>query len=252
MPFSGESVQQFLDANGLSAIFVIMLLKEIGIPIPLPADLIMLGAAAGAASGKFPLGGLVFAFLIPMLLGGLVQYTVARGPGRALVYRIGGLVGLTGERLDRAMERVRKGGALAVSVGLTTPGIRVAIVPASGLASIPMPSFAAGLIAGSAFFLSWHLAIGLVGGSILSQLNTPALSVGLLIVALPVFGAIGWRLVRNASRKSAVRASQVAAITDDSLGTWAEASCPACIAIAFAQVWQAGAKIETEPTSRIV
>lgn len=44
---------QFLDAYGLIAIFSIMLLKELGVPIPIPGDLIMLAAAARAAQGRF-------------------------------------------------------------------------------------------------------------------------------------------------------------------------------------------------------
>ncbi len=43
---------QFLDAYGLLAVFAIMLLKEIGVPVPIPSDLIMLGAAARARNRK--------------------------------------------------------------------------------------------------------------------------------------------------------------------------------------------------------
>ncbi len=78
-------VDQFLDAYGLLAIFGIMLLKEIGIPVPIPSDLIMLGAAARAAQGRFSLLAVFLAILAPMVVGGLVQYAIARGPGRRFV-----------------------------------------------------------------------------------------------------------------------------------------------------------------------
>jgi len=47
---------RFLDIYGLIAIFAVMLLKEIGIPVPVPSDLIMLAAASQAAAGKYAVG----------------------------------------------------------------------------------------------------------------------------------------------------------------------------------------------------
>lgn len=135
---------QFLDAYGLIAVFGIMLLKEIGIPVPIPSDLIMLGAAARAAQGRFSFVAVFFAILIPMLVGGVAQFLIARGPGRQFIYRVGKYIGLTKERLDRAMETVRKGGPTAVAVGLTTPGVRIAIVPAAGMADLALAAFLPG------------------------------------------------------------------------------------------------------------
>ena len=47
----GANFTPLLATYGLVAIFVIMLLKEIGLPIPIPGDLIMLVTAAQAAAG---------------------------------------------------------------------------------------------------------------------------------------------------------------------------------------------------------
>ena len=212
---------QFLDTYGLIAVFGIMLLKEIGIPVPIPSDLIMLGAAARAAQGRFSFIAVFFAILIPMFVGGLVQFTIARGPARAAIYRIGKYIGLTRERLDRAMETVRKGGVAAVAVGLTTPGVRIAITPAAGMADLPLAAFAPGLLVGSTIFLALHFAIGYAGGAALSLINTPAVFVVALIVALAVLGFVLWRYVY--ARRGATLAETGAA--------WADAACPACLAI---------------------
>lgn len=230
-------IDQFLDSYGLLAVFGIMLLKEIGLPIPIPSDLIMLGAAARAAQGKFPLVAVFLAILIPMIVGGLVQYMVAKGPARRAVYRIGSYIGLTKERLDRAMETVRKGGPVAVGVGLTTPGVRIAIVPASGLAELPLAAFLPGLIVGSGFFLSWHFAVGYLGGFMLSLLNLPLpLLVG-IIVAVLALGIIGWLAARRIfpqrprDRGARGRAAPEQITMSERYAAWADASCPACIAI---------------------
>ena len=97
------SLTNFLAVYGVLAIFVVMFLKEFGLPIPVPSDMIMISAGVQAASGLYPLGPLVLAIAGAVFLGGSVQFLITRGAGRRLVYRLGRFVGLTPERLDRAM-----------------------------------------------------------------------------------------------------------------------------------------------------
>src|SRR5712692_291630 len=217
---------QFLNSYGLLAVFVIMLLKEIGVPVPIPADLIILGAAARAVQGREAIVAVFLVLLIPMVLGGVVQYAVVRGPGRAFIYRIGRYIGLTQERLDKAMAAVRRGGMAAVALGLTTPGVRLATVPASGLADLAPRAFVPGLILGSAFFLAWHFVIGYLGGALLMLLNVPAaVIVGILVLVL-IGGVLGWLYVRRRARARGESSS-----AGEAYAAWADASCPACIAI---------------------
>ena len=151
----------------------------------------------------------------------MAQFLIARGPGRQAIYRIGKYIGLTKERLDRAMETVRKGGVAAVAVGLTTPGVRIAIVPAAGMADLSLGTFAPGLLVGSTVFLALHFVIGYAGGAALALINTPAVFVVALIVALAVLGFVLWRYIH--ARRGATLAETGAA--------WADAACPACLAI---------------------
>lgn len=223
-------IETFLDMYGLAAIFGVMLLKEIGIPIPVPADLIMLGAAARAAQGKFHIAEGFLAILIPMVVGGLVQYWVARGPGRRAIYRLGRYIGLSRERLDRAMAALRRGGATAVAAGLSTPGVRVAIVPASGLAELPLPAFVPGLVAGSAFFLAWHFAIGYIGGFLLALISLPLPALLAILIGIPVIAAAAWLSVNR------VRGKRVAPLSlAEEYAGWADTACPVCITLAHLQ-----------------
>ncbi len=229
-----EIANQFLTQYGLLAIFVIMMFKEIGFPVPIPADLIMLGAAASTAAGAFDgQGGILavfVAFLIPMFIGGFFQYSLAKGPGRAFVYRVGKYIGLTETRLDKAMDTVRKGGATAVTVGLTTPGLRIATTPASGLANLSLAAYLPGLLLGSFFFLGWHFALGFLGGLLIALLSlSPIVLVGILI-AVVILGIVGWRYARKRSKQRGEEISAREAFVE-----WTDAACPACIAIALAR-----------------
>ena len=215
---------EFLDTYGLAAIFVIMLCKEAGIPIPIPGDIIMLGAAARAAEGTYDVLHVIVAFEAAALLGATTQFLVARGPGRQIIYRFGRYLGLTADRLNRATAAVQKGGIMAVGLGLMTPGVRIATVAASGLAGLPLRTFLPGLVIGSSAFFAAHLVLGYAGGPLvqaaLGAVNLPVLLFVALVLAL---GLAGW-LIRSRWMRGQ-RAGAAAALA------WSEAGCPACTAV---------------------
>ncbi|HYX48455.1 MAG TPA: VTT domain-containing protein, partial [Ktedonobacteraceae bacterium] len=163
-----NSLDLFLIQYGLAAIFIILLIKTIGIPIPIPADLIILTAAARVAQGKLNLWQTFIAIFVALVIGGFIQFLLARGPGRGLLYRVGRYIGLTPTRLDAASARVKKGGALSISIAILVPGIRGAAVVASGLADMPLRIFLPGLAVGSILFLGLHFFLGFLGGSLFS------------------------------------------------------------------------------------
>lgn len=220
---------RFLDAYGLIAIFGVMLLKEIGIPLPIPSDLIMLAAASQSATGRFPVWTAFGVILLAMVGGAWIQYLLARKLGRSFLYRFGRYIGLTQDRLDRAASAMRKGGAVTVGVSLVTPGVRIATVPACGLAELSMRSFLPGLIAGSGIFLALHFVIGYVGGPIVNAVmraaNLPTL---LFIAAFFVIGLVGWMLMR---RRARMQKQGAVTVTLERLSDWADASCPVCLAL---------------------
>src|SRR5712691_5706788 len=151
-----NGIDIFLAQYGLAAIFLLLLIKSIGVPIPIPADVIILATAASAAQGKLVLWEAFLAVLLALVLGGLIQFMLARGPGRGLLYRFGRYIGLTPARLDAAAEKVKRGGVLAIGVAILVPGVRGAAVAASGLANLPLRTFMAGLVLGSTVFLCLH------------------------------------------------------------------------------------------------
>ena len=68
-----NSLDLFLIQYGLAAIFIILLIKTIGIPVPIPADLIILTAAARVAQGKLNVWQTFIAIFIALVVGGLID-----------------------------------------------------------------------------------------------------------------------------------------------------------------------------------
>lgn len=222
-----NGIDMFLVQYGLAAIFILTLVKAIGVPIPIPGDLILLTAAARVAQGKLGLWQAFVALLLALVVGGLVQFWLARGPGRGLLYRFGRYIGLTTARLDAAAAKVKKGGIISISVATLVPGVRSAAIVAGGLASVPLRIFLPGLFVGSTVFLAAHFFLGYLGGSILTvigqvlPLPTVILLVFVLLVAAFGLWVIGFR------RQKAARDQTDAAPVE----VFHEGICPVCLAL---------------------
>ena len=212
-----DGLTAFLDAYGVAAACAIMLVKAAGVPVPIPGDVILLATAARAAEGKVTLWFAFLVLLTALVLGGALQFYLARGPARRVVVKYGQRIGLTEQRLEQVARSVRRGGLLGISVAVLTPGVRSAVVPASGLAGIAWRLFLPGLALGSAIDLGLHFGIGYAGSSILATIDAP--SPLLIIPVLAVLGLLAWLFIarrRHASTTIAVDA-------------WAQATCPACL-----------------------
>jgi membrane protein DedA with SNARE-associated domain len=222
-----NSLDLFLVQYGVAAIFLLLLIKTIGVPIPIPADLIILTAAARVAQGKLNVWQVFIAILVALIAGGLIQFLLARGPARGLLYRFGRYIGLTPPRLDTASARVKKGGALSISIAILVPGVRGAAIAASGLADMPLRIFLPGLVVGSLLFLGLHFLLGYLGGSLLSTIGhvLPLSWITLLVLVLLLTTFAVW---------VGVRRHQKTALPDlegTSLELWHEGICPVCLAL---------------------
>src|SRR3979411_846639 len=169
-----EALDAFLNTYGVAAACAIMLVKAAGVPVPIPGDVILLATAARAAEGKVALWFAFAVLLAALILGGALQFYLARGPARRVVVKYGQRIGLPEQRLERVAARRRKGGLLGIGVAVLTPGVRSAVVPACGLTGIAWRLFLPGLAIGSAIDLGLHFAIGYAGSGILAAITQPA------------------------------------------------------------------------------
>src|SRR4029453_14014707 len=131
-----EALEVFLTTYGLAAACAIMLVKAIGVPLPIPGDVILLAMAARAAEGKVLLWAAFVALLVVIVLGNTIQFFLARGPARSVVLRFGRRVGMPQERLTAVALRVQRGGVLGIALAVLTPGVRSAAIPGCGLAGV--------------------------------------------------------------------------------------------------------------------
>jgi membrane protein DedA with SNARE-associated domain len=209
--------------TALLAILGLILIKEAGVPIPVPGDLVVIGAGVAAGRGDLDPAVALVAIVIVSIAGGIVQYGLLRSVARpallALLRRLG-----SGERVDRQTERLRSGGARSVAIARSTPGVRIVAIAASAIAGIPALAFVTGLAIGNGLFIGAHFALGyLFGEPIVAAVGGALGPLAMAAVGLAVIGGLGWYLLgrmRGRRPSSALEA----------VGAWADACCPACLA----------------------
>lgn len=237
-----------MDSAALFGLIGLLLVKEAGLPIPIPGDLLVLGAgvaAAGASAGGagLPAPVILAGILAAGFIGGTIQFLLVRGALRGPLITLLGRLGLSRERLDGLADWLRRRGIRGVTIARATPGLRVGAISASGLAALPYPVFLAGLVAGNTVFVGAHFALGYLVGPPAVALIVAAGGLAVAAIAfvvLALLGAAGWRVVRRRRRaagpprRSDSAATGAVQFETGGLGSWVEAACPACLAVTLA------------------
>jgi membrane protein DedA with SNARE-associated domain len=199
---------------------VLLLPMEAGVPIPLPADLVMFTVGERVAAGKFPLWLAVAGFEVIAVLGTTALFLACRGPAQRIIARFGPRLGLTEPRLRRAAAFAETRGRPGLALGRGTPGLRTVTVIAAAVSGLNARRALPALILGSSVFLQLHLVLGLLFGPLadraFDQAKGLALAAGAVLV---VGGLVYWRIRRR--RRTAAPAA------------WTEAVCPACVGISL-------------------
>jgi membrane protein DedA with SNARE-associated domain len=92
------SLQAFVTEHGVLAGFVLILIEEAGVPVPVPGDFLMLGLGVHARQGRVPLWQALLVMELATVLGSSILYLLALRAGRDLVYRYGRYIHLTPAR----------------------------------------------------------------------------------------------------------------------------------------------------------
>jgi len=193
------------------------------VPLPVPGDLLIIGAGATLA-GDAPSAITVLAIiLVAGFVGASAQFFVLGTALRRPLLAALGRLGIGEERLGGLSDRFRSGGSVSIAITRMTPGVRIAVIPAAAVARLPFMVFLPGIVAGNAVFVTAHFGVGFLFGAYAKDLIERFGWTAIAIVAvLAVLAIAGWLIIR---RRRAAEAQT------DAYECWADCSCPACVAI---------------------
>ena len=142
---------------GYAAVFVIVILGNVGLPVPEETVLLLAGYLVW--EGHLSLFWVLTVGIAAAVIGDSLGYWLGHRVGRGPFERHGRHVGLTAERLARAQQFVRRHGAYGVFVARFVPGFRCAAGPVAGILGVPFRTFAVANVAGALAYVP--LAVGL-------------------------------------------------------------------------------------------
>src|SRR5215211_4142044 len=191
---------QLLEEHAEIALFIILLLEESGIPLPLPGDLVMVFAGVRVAQGRSH-------FLVSMLLmesatliGASLLYLLARRGGRPMLYRYGKFLHLELDKLAKAEDFLNRHGALAIVAGRIIPGLRIPTSLAAGVFGVPYHVYFPSVAVGASVYILFFYMLGyFFGPDVLRLVEGPHFSVRFVavLVGMGVVIAAYWTIRRR-------------------------------------------------------
>ncbi len=156
-------------AHEFPVLFGLILVEEMGVPLPLPGDTLI--AFAGSRAGHSPVRAMLVIATVALAaaLGSSALYLLARRGGPRVVEKLQRVLHLHPDRITRMRAWFLRRGAVAIVLGRLIPGLRTPTSVMAGLSGVPyhvfVPSTTFAAIIWAAFYY--------FAGSALRRLWTP-------------------------------------------------------------------------------
>ncbi len=157
--------------SGINYISITCLMAIESSFLPLPSEVVIPPAAFKAANGELNIILVVLFSVAGSVIGALVNYTLARSLGRAIIYKLAGtrlarLLLVDKPAVERAESYFLKFGNISTFIGRLIPVIRHLISIPAGISRMKLKNFILYTALGS---LLWSTALSVVGYFVYSQ-----------------------------------------------------------------------------------
>ena len=202
MPDLGHLIEHW----GYPAIFIFVLLGNLGVPVPEESILVLAGYLVWQGDLRLPLVLLVG--ILSAILGDNLGYWIGRRYGQEAIERYGRWVLLTPARLAATRRFVTRYGAFGVFAARFVAGLRFLAGPLAGSTGLPPLAFVAANALGAVCYVptvvaaGYGVAYGL--GTYLKRLERVVGKVEHVVLFGAIIGAIAflvWRALRAARNR---------------------------------------------------
>jgi membrane protein DedA with SNARE-associated domain len=204
-----QALERFLADWGYIAIFLLMLVEEAGVPLPLPNEVALMYVGYLASKGELNVILAGLAATLGASCGSSLLYTLARRGGRRLVHRYGRFLHINEAQLERAERWVERYGAISVPLARLTPGLRIATTVIAGILRVPFRIVVVAVVGVSLLWSYFWVLVGRLlgdnweaGARAFEEFGRWIIAVVLLVV-LAFFLARRFLRRRNAARDGA-------------------------------------------------
>lgn len=192
--FSLEKIQEFAQSYGYWAVFVGILLENLGIPLPGETLTLVGGFLAGSDELNYwlVLGDAVTGAVI----GGICGYWIGRLGGWSLLVQAGKIFRISEDRLVSIKDQFSENAGKTVFFGRFFALLRIFASPLAGIVEMPFGKFLVYNLAGASAWASVMVTLAFFAGKIVSleqlvawvsQFAILALLILILVIILPIW-----------------------------------------------------------------
>jgi membrane-associated protein len=189
-----EQILAALAQYGSPALFAVVAVASMGVPLPVTLLLIVTGSLV--AQGVMPMWWAIALASAGSVMGDQIGYAVGRWGGAALVSRFSGMLGGP-ERIAKAEAHARRweGAGIFLTRWLVTP-LGSLINFTSGIAKYPWPRFLLWDVLGEALGAALYIVLGFIFSDRVLELDAALGDFTWMILALLAAAVLGWTLWR--------------------------------------------------------
>ncbi len=129
----------YITEYGYLTIFLLVFIQELGVPNPIPNELILLFAGYLVSTGTLNLTGAVFTAVLADVVGTVILYSVFYYYGKVIMKHVNRL--LPSKKIKQLMNYLAKKGRFGIYVGRLLPLLRGYASVAAGLLRLPPSEF---------------------------------------------------------------------------------------------------------------
>ncbi|WHY30128.1 DedA family protein [Bacillus wiedmannii] len=159
-----ELVQRVIEDYGYLAIFLMLLLGIIGVPIPDEVMMTVVGYFTNIHVLNYELAILVS--FVGALLGMVISYMIGKKAGRPFIDKYGKWIGLKEKRMDKVSKWMEKYGPYSLIFGYFIPGVRHITCYLSGVSKMKLKTYIVFASIGAFLWCFIFITIGRVIGVI--------------------------------------------------------------------------------------
>jgi membrane protein DedA with SNARE-associated domain len=192
--FSLEKIQEFAQSYGYWAVFVGILLENLGIPLPGETLTLVGGFLAGSDELNYWL--VLVDAVTGAVIGGICGYWIGRLGGWSLLVQAGKIFRISEERLVSIKDQFSENAGKTVFFGRFFALLRIFASPLAGIAEMPFGKFLVYNLAGASAWATVMVTLAFFAGKIVSleqlvawvsQFAILALLILILVIVLPIW-----------------------------------------------------------------
>jgi membrane protein DedA with SNARE-associated domain len=193
-----KTVFHWIVEYGYAAIFCLLMLGIVGLPVPDETLLTFSGFLI--FKKQFHIAPTLLAAFFGSTCGITLSYTLGRTLGFSLIHKYGPYIHITEERVNRARGWLEHSGAWSLTFGYFVPGVRHLTAYVAGTSKLRLPIFALFAYSGGLIWSTTFVTLGYFLGNEWSRVSHEIHSYALMLTLVLAAGALIYFWFHKAQR----------------------------------------------------